>query len=504
MNKSRIIVIVILAAIAMIALVGLQVHWVQNAMEIRNDSFEDSVEDAMRSVVKKVEKRDISQRLKNRFQSVDNLSELLATMDSLNDLASIKSDSSISYQPGYSSSLHGSQQLSQGNMLSYDNNRNREELLRLLENSTLLSSMFMDMMGLKHMEPLKTRLDEKYLDSILRSELQNKDVETPYIYGVLKSPYQKFTFTSDDNYTEELRKTPYSYDLFPNDIFREPVYLNVHFPKKSAFILSKMTLMLVLAIILISLLIFSFYYIIQTIFRQKKLSEMKNDFINNMTHEFKTPISTISLACQTLTDDDVPKNTQLYESYIHVIEEENNRLGSMAEKILQTAIIDKGSMELNPDVINMHDVVNNAIEKIRMQVEQKDGEIFTNLEATNPVVKADKFHMTNLVFNLLDNANKYSFQKPAITVRTKNKANGLQLEITDNGIGISKANQKKIFEKLYRVPTGNIHEVKGFGLGLSYVKAILDKHNGEINIQSEINKGSTFSIFIPFQINETS
>ncbi|MFW6226680.1 MAG: sensor histidine kinase, partial [Bacteroidota bacterium] len=301
-----------------------------------------------------------------------------------------------------------------------------------------------------------------------------------------------------------LNNTEFSYDLFPNDIFRESVFLNIHFPRKHSYILSQMSLMLAIAVFLILLLIYSFYYTIHTIIRQKKLSEMKNDFINNMTHEFKTPISTISLACQTLNDDDVPKNQELYQDYINVINEENNRLGVMAEKILQTAIIDKGTMELKPEVTDMHEVIKNALDKIRMQVEQKNGRIITRFEASNPVVRADKFHMINVIYKLLDNANKYSLQEPHIEVITRNKTNGLQIDVSDNGIGISKANQKKIFEKLYRVPTGNIHDVKGFGLGLSYVKAILDKHGGDINLQSELKKGSTFSIFIPFQINESS
>lgn len=503
MNKQRIIIIVIVAAVAMLSLIGLQFRWVQNVLEIRNASFDNSVESAMNSVIKKVEKRDMSRRLQNHFKSADNISDLLKMMDSVNSMIQHNSDTALNRSNQNNKiSLQGS--IAQGTVIDNPHNRNQEELIRLIKRSAMLSRLFMDMMGLEQISPVEERLSKAYLDSIISKELLKKGIETSYEFGIMKAPYQSFIISSNSQNFEKLKNSSFSYDLFPNDIFREPVYLNIYFPRKNSFILSRMQLMLIIAVILISLLIFSFYYMIHTIFRQKKLSEMKNDFINNMTHEFKTPISTISLACQTLNDDDIKKDETLYKNYISVIDEENNRLGSMAEKILQTAIIDKGTMELKPEIIDMHDVARNAIEKIKMQIEQKNGRIETDFQATNPVIRADKFHMTNVIFNLLDNANKYSLNEPYISVKTRNKSGGFQLEVSDNGLGISKNNQRKIFDKLYRVPTGDIHDVKGFGLGLSYVKAILDKHHGSIDLQSELNKGSTFIIFIPFQNYESS
>ena len=502
MNKRRVIIIVVIAAMAMVGLIGLQFHWVQNATEIRNASFDNSVEDALKSTVKKVEKQDLSNRLKNHFQSAENVSDLLSMVDSLNNMLSYSSDSAYHYPTGHQEAEEQNN-LSTQNLFSDDKqSRNKQQFMEMLKRSTLLSSIFMDMLGLEYSKPVEERIDASYLDSIVTLELQKQGIKIPYEFGVMKAPYQSFVISGSEKYEDKLKETKYSYELFPNNIFREPVYLNIYFPDKQSYIISQMSVILVVAIALILLLIFSFYYTIHTIFRQKRLSEMKNDFINNMTHEFKTPISTISLACQTLNDEDIPKDESLYKNYIKVIDEENTRLGSMAEKILQTAIIDKGTMQLKPEIINMHKVITNAIDRIKMQIEQKDGTIKTDLQATNPVVRADRFHMTNVVFNLLDNANKYSLKEPYIIVKSHNKPNGLQIEITDNGIGISKANQRKIFDKLYRVPTGDIHDVKGFGLGLNYVKAIIDKHHGTIDIQSELNKGSTFIIFIPFQSNK--
>jgi two-component system phosphate regulon sensor histidine kinase PhoR len=260
--------------------------------------------------------------------------------------------------------------------------------------------------------------------------------------------------------------------------------------------------MLLISIILIIVIVYSFTYTITIIFRQKRLSEMKNDFINNMTHEFKTPISTISLACEALNDKELRESGEFLDSYLSMISEENKRLAGMAEKILQTAVIDKGQLKMNKEKIDLHEIIIDVIKNLRIQVEIKDGEIKRRFKATRSQIEGDKVHVTNLVYNLLDNANKYSPKKPVIRIITENANNGIVMTIEDNGIGIGKNEQKKIFDKLYRVPTGNIHEVRGFGLGLNYVKAIVEEHHGKISLESEVNKGSKFKVFLPFVIKE--
>jgi two-component system phosphate regulon sensor histidine kinase PhoR len=260
--------------------------------------------------------------------------------------------------------------------------------------------------------------------------------------------------------------------------------------------------MLTLSGLLILVIIFSFYYTISTIFRQKKLSDVKNDFINNMTHEFKTPISTISLACEVLNDRSIAKTPERVDNYVKMIKDENSRLGLLVENILQTAILDKGEFRLKITPVDIHNVIEQAISNIQLAVSKKEGEILTHLDATQFTLQVDRVHMTNVIYNLIDNALKYSNEKPVITVSTKDTAAGIAISVQDNGIGISKENQKKIFEKLYRVPTGNVHNVKGFGLGLSYVKAIVEKHGGTVSVASELNKGSTFTIHLPMQHNE--
>jgi two-component system phosphate regulon sensor histidine kinase PhoR len=260
--------------------------------------------------------------------------------------------------------------------------------------------------------------------------------------------------------------------------------------------------MMMVSLLLVLVIIAAFSYSVFTIIRQRKLSELKNDFINNMTHEFKTPISTISLACQALSDKDIPRSNEMYADYINIIGDENHRLGEMAEKILQTAILEKGNLHLRPEAIDMHVLIADAIHKIAIQIEIRDGVITQSLKAEHPLIKADKVHLSNVIFNLLDNANKYSPRKPQIMVSTADAENGIFISVTDKGMGISKANLKKIFEKLYRVPTGDVHNVKGFGLGLSYVKFIVEKHGGAISVESEPGKGSTFTMFLPYVVPE--
>lgn len=247
-------------------------------------------------------------------------------------------------------------------------------------------------------------------------------------------------------------------------------------------------------------LIFSFYYTISTIFQQKKLSEIKNDFISNMTHEFKTPISTISLAVEVLNDKSVEKSQERVSNYVKMIGDENKRLSLLVENILQTAILDKGEFKLKLQNIDVHTLIEQTFTNIKLQVENKEGQITSQLNATKPIVNADRVHITNILFNLIDNALKYSKENPDIVVSTRNDDEGIFISVQDNGIGISKENQRRIFDTMYRVPTGNVHNVKGFGLGLSYVKAVIEKHGGSIKVESELGKGSMFTLYLPFEV----
>ena len=225
---------------------------------------------------------------------------------------------------------------------------------------------------------------------------------------------------------------------------------------------------------------------------------MKSDFINNMTHEFKTPIATISVAADSIANSRVIENPERIRYFIDMIKKENRRMNRQVEDILTIARLDKKEFEFKWEAFNLHEVIENAIQSIVLQVEKKGGTISTELLAANPVATSDPNHFSNLVYNLLDNANKYSINEPQIKISTRNTSKGVLISVSDKGIGMSKSVQSRIFERFFRQTSGNIHNVKGFGLGLSYVKAVLEANKGAISVHSEPGKGSTFDVFIPF------
>ena len=531
MNKKVIIYIIIGVTISLIGLVGLQLHWIQNSITIEKTNFNRSVNDAISVVVRKHEKIETEKNLQQRVSSFKQGQLLLKKLDSINR--------SLNYQTNNFKNKKFSKNsvtISSNNPLTLnirntvngktidtsivfkdnddevlfsqninDNANNNEinciedkinDYYGWLNQSPVLNDLLKNIMDFRLFQETKTEPDFSIIDSLIKVELLKKGIETKYEYGVFNSYYNKLIFQKSGNYKNELLNNAHGFNLFPSSFISYPNYLMVYFPNEKRFLLLQMGGMLSVSVILIFVLIFLFTYTINTIIKQKKLSEMKNDFINNMTHEFKTPISTVSLACEALNDKEIPKSNELYNNYIGIINEENSRLGTLAEKILQTAIIDKGELKLKKETLNIHDIITEVIANIKIQVETRNGSIKAQLSANNSMLQADKIHMTNVIYNLLDNANKYTPENPKLIIATENIANGITISIKDNGVGISKQNQKKIFEKLYRIPTGNIHDVKGFGLGLSYVKAIVDEHNGSINLESELGKGSIFRIFI--------
>ncbi|MCK5169624.1 MAG: HAMP domain-containing histidine kinase, partial [Bacteroidales bacterium] len=225
--------------------------------------------------------------------------------------------------------------------------------------------------------------------------------------------------------------------------------------------------------------------------------QIKNDFVNNMTHELKTPISTISLASQMLKDDSIPIESKNLGYISNIIDDESKRLSYQVEKVLKTALFEQGQIKLKRREINIHKLIENVIKNFNIQVKSRNGKLIKTLNASNPVLLIDEVHFTNIIFNLLDNAVKYSREEPNITISTDQNKKGIYVSVADQGIGIKKQDQKRVFDQFYRVSTGNVHDVKGFGLGLSYVKKIVEAHNGEIKLKSEYKKGTTFEIFIP-------
>jgi two-component system, OmpR family, phosphate regulon sensor histidine kinase PhoR len=291
----------------------------------------------------------------------------------------------------------------------------------------------------------------------------------------------------------------YTTQLFPNDIFPENNFLTVWFPQKSLLLFSVSDFNLLTSFIFILIVMVCFAYTLVTLVKQKKLSDMKSDFINNMTHELKTPIATISVATDALRDTATGATGEQIKYYSSIIRQENERMNAQVERVLQLARLDKKEMQLNKESINIHELIHNAATTFRMQVEKSSGTLTEELDAEQPVIFADALHISNVIHNLLDNAKKYSPENPFIKIKTWNEPEGVFFSVADTGMGINKETQKKIFDKFYRASKGNIHDVKGFGIGLSYVKEIVELHGGKISVESQPGQGSTFTVFLPYE-----
>jgi signal transduction histidine kinase len=368
---------------------------------------------------------------------------------------------------------------------------------KIEQQSEIVSSVFRELVTRER--SLEERINPQWLDSLVAAEVRNQGIEIPYEYGVQSASGGTFKTVSSSTLPAGAEAGAYKAALFPNDLFGSDNFLLIHFPGQQKYVLQKLWLVLASSAVLILIIIGCFFYAIVTILRQKKLSDIKNDFINNMTHELKTPISTISLACEVLQDPDMQGSTMGRSRYLQIIRDENQRLGQQVEKVLQAALLDKGDLNLRLSKVNVHQVIERVLQNTGVQIEQRQGQVNVKLEALSPLVEADEVHLTNIIHNLLDNANKYSPESPCITIQTHSLPEGIRIQVSDKGMGMSRETVKKIFDKFYRVPTGNIHNVKGFGLGLSYVKSILELHNGSIQVSSQLYQGSTFEVFIPYQ-----
>lgn len=343
------------------------------------------------------------------------------------------------------------------------------------------------------------RIDVVFLDSVIRTELKNDDLPKTYHYMVADEFGIPINFeNAPETYRTDLdtNRTGKSL-LFPSNLLDDDLYLHVYFPKKRAFIISEIWGQLTISLSLVVLIIIAMIFMFKTILQQEKLSEMKNDFISNMTHEFKTPISTISLACEAMGDEDMLKNgAEDVKPYVKMIREENNRLSLLVERILQSAVLDKGEAKLREEHVILNEIVHDVAHNAQFRIQNSGGKITLDLPTEMIEVHADRMHITNVLTNLVDNAIKYSKEIPEVNINLRRENKKVLLSVKDHGIGIKKEHLSKIFDKLYRVPTGNVHNVKGFGLGLSYVKAIAELHDWNVVVRSKYGEGTEFTIVI--------
>ena len=336
-------------------------------------------------------------------------------------------------------------------------------------------------------------IDSHLIDSLIANELDCMFIDSRYFYGVYSNYNDRFVLGKCKNHEEELLKSHYQFSLA--SIYKPGNYfLSIFFPGKTYELLHRMKLWVFLTVLFLVILIISFTFVILTLLHQKKVSEIKTDFINNMTHEFKTPISTSSLAAEMIQRKEVIVDPNKIKKYASIILDENNRLQNQVEQVLQVAILESGNQQFKIRRTNIHELLKGALTSFELRIKEEKIKLKLELGATNPYIMADKVHLLNIFYNLIDNAIKYTPINPIIKVSTLNEGNNVIISVKDNGIGISKENQQNIFKNLFRVPIGNIQEVRGFGLGLYYVKTVIDQFGGKIKLTSDIDKGSNFEL----------
>ncbi len=523
--------LVIATSAALLGLITVQFYWIGNAIELREQEFSQSVDNALFSVVQKLEKKEAIDHIeahdlgKLMFRVNNNSNTIHSGTGELNDSVLFAGKSGTYRirirEENQRDTINGYIRNSKITRKTIEN-ENGQPLD--LNPSTLdsISTAWQDASQTDHnsrvsmleevanqwfsgtlSKPLSERINPEYLDSVIRCELKCRGIKTDYKLGIFSAQGEPLQLVSNgDRALNKLHPEVFHARLFPNDLIVNPNFLTIYFPNQKIYLVKTVWLMLLASVLFIGIILMTFIKTIQTILKQKKLNEIKNDFISNMTHELKTPISTISLACEAISDPDVDKNSQRVHSFVGMIRDENRRLGMLVENVLKSAVLDRGEVTMEKDEIELNDLIKDVVKNIQIQASSRGGYIGISLNAVNSVIKADRVHFSNIIYNLLDNAVKYSTKAPEVLISTSSDKHGITVKVADKGLGISRDDQKKIFEKFYRVPTGNVHNVKGFGLGLSYVKAIVEKHSGTIDLESTMGRGSVFTIYIPFQYEQ--
>lgn len=505
----------------MLGLISIQIYWLQNSITLRDAQFRRNVKVALTEVNSILERQEKMHRLqKHEFGKIKFHVDSLRASASKNPIvlnsSSVYTDTSYLNGKGNSFQLNVSKESKRAQIEEVKSDEDVERYLAQEKNvlaqnlqqqypfddfeTEELADLFFQFQMIDDGSSFLTRYADVDLDSLLHFALaEYGGISASYHFGICDEQNDPVMVPArSEALISNVVEDGYKMRLLPKDYFTAPTYLHIWFPNRDSYLLKTLWPLLTSSTLFLITIILAFSYTIKIILRQKKVSEIKNDFINNMTHELKTPIATISLACEALNDPVMSSSKKNVSQYVGMIREENKRLGVLVENVLRSAVLDRGEMELAQDEIEIHSLIQKSIRNIEIQVLQKGGQIRQTLKAPNTFVTGDTIHLTNVIYNLLDNAIKYSREQPDILVKTESDAVSIKIMVTDSGIGIKKDDQKRIFDKLFRVPTGNVHNIKGFGLGLSYVKVIVEKHHGTVSVASEPGKGSTFTIQLPF------
>ncbi|MGN1263416.1 MAG: sensor histidine kinase [Prevotella sp.] len=515
MKKSAIWTIAIVMGLSFLGLLYLQISYIEEMAKMKKEQFDESVNRSLYQASHNLELNETLRYLEKDVNETERRAyrqdSILSRSGKLNDVIQHSHQYSVSGNDG---TIYSSFELKtittkpstvpKAMILKSDKNsisaasKSLQEIVRnrYVYQKALLDEVVYNILYTASDKPLKERVNFKMLDQDIRVELLNNGINIPYHLTVATADGREVYRCPD--YTEKGEEYTYSQVIFRNDPSSKMGVVSIHFPDINSYIFSSIRFMIPSVMFTLVLLI-TFVFTIVVIFRQKRYTEIKNDFINNMTHELKTPIASISLAAQMLNDESVTKSHSMMKHLGGVINDESKRLRFLVEKVLQMSMFDRKKAVFKKKELDLNELVENAANSFTLRVEHTGGKIYTDIEAVDSGIYVDEMHFQNVVFNLMDNAVKYrNPEKPLdIYMKTWNDDKNLYLSIRDTGIGIKKENLKKIFDKFYRVHTGNLHDAKGFGLGLAYVKKIIDLHKGEIHVESEYGKGTTFIISLP-------
>ena len=498
MKKYTILLLGLIMSGSFLALLSLQVRYIEEIVSMRHEQFDESVK---RSLYNAAHKQEL-------YETMRYLERDMAEAEIIDRLTRQGGNGMVTRQYDFKSDGNTSSfemrtiiipQRSMADKKDIpDASRSLQETIRnrYIRQRGLMDEVIYNMLYTASNKPLEQRVDIEALDRDLQAELLHNGIDLPYHFTISTSNGREIFRCKD--YTTDGEEDSYTQMLFGNDPPNKMGVLKIHFPTMNSYIYSSVRFMIP-ALFFTVVLCMAFIYTLYVIFRQKKVTELKNDFINNMTHEFKTPISTISLASQMLTDESVTKSPQMLQHITGIINDETKRLRFQVEKVLQISLFDQQKATMKMRELDVDELLTGVVNTFALKVEKNGGTIITNLEAQDATIYADEMHITNVVFNLMDNAVKYKRDDEALclTIHTWNEQNKFCLSIQDNGIGIKKENLKRVFDRFYRVHTGNLHNVKGFGLGLAYVKKVIQDHRGSIRAESEYGVGTKFIIVLP-------
>ena len=513
MKKSTIWTIAIIMGVSFLALLFLQFSYVEEMVKMKKEQFDESVYRSLYQAARNLEMNETARYLEKDINETERraFTQDSVIVDGLGSIThshqfSVAADDGTIYSSFQVKALKMKPaSVPKAMIMRKDKNsladatKSMQELVRqrYVYQKALLDEVVYNILYTASEKPLKERVNFRMLDKDIRVELMNNGINIPYHFTVSTADGREVYRCPD--YSEKGQEYSYTQVLF-----RSPAQskiggvVKIHFPEMNSYIFSSVRFMIPSIIFTIVLLI-TFLFTIVVVFRQKRYTEIKNDFINNMTHELKTPIASISLAAQMMNDESIPKTEQMTKHLGSVIADESKRLRFLVEKVLQMSMFDKRSIVFKKKELDLNEMVENIAQTFNLRVEHTGGKIYTEIEAVESAIFVDEVHFQNAITNLLDNAVKY--RKPDepidIYIRTWNDHEKLFLSIRDTGMGIKKENLRKVFEKFYRVHTGNKHDVKGFGLGLAYVKKVIDLHQGEIKAESEVGKGTKFTISLP-------